>query len=511
MIYEGIRDACGRSAILGALSGSFEKLGHSIAEAGRRSVIVMAVKPFFARFDMCRAMRDRSVLCYAASVVYGWLLAVVRAVYRAFSHAWLFRCLTKFADWLIGLRICNICAVLLAVMLCVDDCRWSNGYMLIAAFCVGALYLVQQATSREEKRASLPVSLYLFMGISALAVFGGIFVSEAIRVFSYFVTSFIFMLVLAGSVRDMQDFRRVFMILYTAVFFTSVYSLLQSLDGIAVNTSYTDVANNSDMIGRAYATFYNPNNFAEILVLLTPCSFVAFMTEERLSKAAKVLIGFSFVLPVVALMLTYSRGAWISFALSVGAFVAIANLKLIPVFIILAVMAIPFLPTSIINRVMSLFTGNDTSMGYRLYIWEASLKALGADPLTGGGLGTSNFFDAYRKFMVPEACVTTHAHNMYLEIWLETGLFGFLSIVTLYLSTLKNTLLAAVRENRGFRYAAIAMFSTLFGMFFIEMVEYIWFYPRVMLVFWSVMGLAWALLRSVDGRERCERINSAVD
>ena len=502
MIYEVLKDSCAGSAILGALTDGFAKLGHGIAEAGRRSAVVMAVKPFFARFDMCRGLRERSVLCYAASVVYGWLLTAVRAVYTAFSHVWPFRYLAKFADWLIGLRVCNICAVLLAVMLCIDDSRWSNGYMLLAALFVGVLYLIERATKSGEQRAPLPVSLYLFMGVSALAVFGGIFVSEAMRVFSYFATSFIFMLVLAGSVRDMRDFRRVFMILYAAVVFTSIFSLLQAHGGIAVNTSYTDVTNNPGVSGRVYATFYNPNNFAEILVLLMPCAFVAFMTEERVTPTAKALIGLSFVLPVVALVLTLSRSAWISFALSVGSFIALANLKLIPLFLILAVMAVPFLPASIINRVMSLFTGNDTSMGYRLYIWEASLKALDANPLTGGGLGTNNFFDAYRKFMVPEACVATHAHNMYLEIWLETGLFGFLSIVTLYVSSLKNTLLAAVRENRDVRYAAIALFSTLFGMFFIEMVEYIWFYPRVMLVFWSVLGLAWALLRCVDGRER---------
>ncbi len=510
MIYEAIKESCERSVILGALTDGFSKLGRRIAESGRHSAIVMAVKPFFARFDLCRGLRERSVLCGAASVLYGWLLTVVRTVYMAFAHVWPFRYLVKFADWLIHLRVCHICAVLLAVMLCIDDSKWSNGYMLLAALFVGVLYLIERATDRGEPRTPLPVSLYLFMGVSALAVFGGIFVSEAARVFTYFLTSFIFMLVLAGSVRNMRDFRRVFMILYAAVVFTSVYSLLQALGGIAVNTSYTDVTNNSDMIGRAYATFYNPNNFAEILVLLTPCSFVAFMTEERVSKAAKALIGLSFILPVVALVLTYSRGAWISFALSVGSFIALANLKLVPLFLILAVMAIPFLPSSIINRVLSLFTGNDTSMGYRLYIWEASLKALDANPLTGGGLGTNNFFDAYRKFMVPEACVATHAHNMYLEIWLETGLFGFLSIVTLYVSSLKNTLLAAVRTDRGVRYAAIALFSTLFGMFFIEMVEYIWFYPRVMLVFWSVLGLAWALLRSMNG-ERKDTVQPSID
>lgn len=497
MIVEIIRDNWSRSWILGTVADLFAKAGRGIAEAGRRSRIITTVKPFFAKFDLCRSMRERSVLCYVASILFGWLLTVVRAVYTAFSHVPPFCWLTKLADRLIGFRVCNIAAILLAVMLCVDDSKWSNGYMLLGALFVGVLYLIECATKTGGKWVPLPVSAYLFMGISAVAVFGGIFVSEAARVFSYFVTSFLFMMVLAGSVRDMQDLRRVFMILYAAVVFTSFYSFLQAMGGIAVNTSYTDVANNPSMPGRAYATFYNPNNFAEILVLLTPCAFVSFMEEKRITTAAKVLIGLSFALPVVALVLTLSRSAWISFALVAGSFIALANVKLIPVFLILAVMAVPFLPVSVINRVMSLFTGTDTSIGYRLYIWEASLKALGADPITGGGLGTSNFFDAYRKFMVPEACVATHAHNMYLEIWLETGLFGFLTIVTCYLSTLKNTLLAALRKQKEFRYMALALFSTLFGMLFIEMVEYIWFYPRVMLVFWSVLGLSWSLLRNI--------------
>ena len=102
----------------------------------------------------------------------------------------------------------------------------------------------------------------------------------------------------------MRDFRRVFMILYAAVVFTSLFRSLQAHGGIAVNTSYTDVTNNPGVSGRVYATFYNPNNFAEILVLLMPCAFVAFMTEERITPAAKALIGLSFVLPVVALVLT---------------------------------------------------------------------------------------------------------------------------------------------------------------------------------------------------------------
>ena len=70
--------------------------------------------------------------------------------------------------------------------------------MLLAALFVGLLYLIERAKEHGETRGRLPVSLYLFMGVSALAIFGGIFVPEAMRVFTYFATSFIFMLVLAG-------------------------------------------------------------------------------------------------------------------------------------------------------------------------------------------------------------------------------------------------------------------------------------------------------------------------
>ncbi len=496
MIYEFIRDNWTGSLLLGTLMDGFAKLGRGIAALGRRSVIVSAVRPFFAGPDLCRGLRERSVLCHTADVVYGWLLAVVRAVYTAFSKIPPFSWLVKLADWVIGLRVSRVSAVLLAVMLCIDDSRWSNRYMFLAALFVGLLYLIGRAKESGEKRGPLPVSIFVFIGVGALAIFQGAFVTEAMHVYSYFLTSFLFMLVLAGSVRDLRDFRAVCMILYCAVLLTSFLAVLQAMGGIAVNTSYTDVTIDSGMPGRAYATFYNPNNFAEILLLLTPCAFISFLTEERITKNAKILIGATFVLPVVALVLTYSRSSWISFALTVGSFVALANLKLIPLFLLLALLMIPVMPASVVNRVLTLFTGRDTSMGYRLYIWEGSLKALGANPWSGGGLGTHNFFDAYRKFMVPEACVAAHAHNLYLEIWLETGIFGFLSTVLFYFSTLKNTLLAAVRGDRDFRLSMIALFSTLFGLFFVEMVEYVWFYPRVMLVFWSVLGLAWALLRS---------------
>ena len=502
MIYEYVRDNWQSSLILGSLDSFFGKLGRGIARQGRRSMIVQTVRPLFARPDLWREQRERSLICYGVSVLYGRLLALVRLIYTAFSKIPPFSWLTWLADRIIGLRLSYAAAVLMAVILCVDDSRWSNGYMFLAALFLGLLFLVREANEKHRIRGSLPVSLYMWMGIAALAIFQGYFVSEALHVYSYFVTSALFMIVLAGSVRSMRELRTVCMILYCAVVVTSIMAILQSIAGIAVNTSYTDVTLIGGMPGRAYATFYNPNNFAEILVLLTPCAFAAFMTDERVNNSAKGVIEASFALPVAALMLTYSRSSWISFALVAGAFVALTNLRLIPLFLLLAVLAIPVLPASITNRVLTLFTGNDTSMGYRLYIWEGVRRMLRWNPWSGIGLGTHNFYDIYRRFMMYEAFVAAHAHNLFLEIWLETGIFGLFSSVLLYLSTLKNTLLSVTKGSRGFRWMAIGLFSTLFGMIFVELVEYIWFYPRVMLVFWSVLGLSWALLRIGNTAER---------
>ena len=501
MILEFLKDSVSRSVICQSAVSLMERAGRGIASAGRRSRIVQAVRPFFARQDLFLRMREESVLYGAAKWLFAWILAIVRLVYTAFSHLPPFSWLTSFADWLIRQKVSRVTAVLLAVILCVDDSRWNNGYGFLAALFVSALYLIQRTRETGDHHPAIPASLFLLMFACGLSVFMGSFVSEAMRVFTYFLTAFLFMVVLAGSVRSLQDLREVLLILYGALVFVSVYAIIQAIGGVAVNTSYTDVSTNPNTSGRVYSTLINPNNFAEVLVLLMPCCFAAIWTEERITRNARLLLWASFVLPVLALVLTLSRSAWISFALSVGSFIALSNLWLVPPCLILAILAIPFLPASIMNRIMSLFSGTDTSVGYRVYIWEGAGDTLRENWFLGVGLGTNNFYDGYRRFMLDEAKVATHAHNLYFELWLEMGILGFLSGVTLMLSTLKNTLVSVFTDLAEQKYLAIGLFSALFGLIFMELVEYIWFYPRVMLVFWSILGLAWAMLRVVQSEQ----------
>ena len=495
MIAEFVKNQISGSGFISLIARAEHAAGQAFVRAGRKSAVVHTFGPLFARLDLLGEKRKDSFFCALAAKLYAIVLTVVRAVYTGISRVPGLRFITTAADALLKLRLCDISAVLLAAMLCIYHDRWNNGYMLLAAIFLAALYLLR-ACKGERPEARLPASLYLFLLVSVAVIpITGASIGENLRVYIYFLTAFAFFFVLAGSVENTEDLRRVLMILYIAVLYNSFLAIIQSHYGVPINKSYTDMETNPDMPGRIYASFYNPNNFAEILVLLIPGCFAAWITAPRLTKAAKAVMGLSFILPILALVFTYSRSAWISFALTVAASVGLMNVALIPVALVLVIVAIPFLPQGIKSRFLSLFSGTDTSVSYRMLIWQGCRDMMGESPLGGIGLGPNNFYDVYSRFMSEDAMQAPHSHNLFWEIWFEFGAVGFLSYIGFYLATMKSTLLCALRRGTENRVFSIALFSTMFGMLFISLVEYVWFYPRTMLCFFTILGLMWALVR----------------
>lgn len=86
------------------------------------------------------------------------------------------------------------------------------------------------------------------------------------------------------------------------------------------------------------------------------------------------------------------------------------------------------------ERVLSSFEGNDFSISQRRIIWSDTLDLIRAHPWLGVGPGNYELFlPAYRsvprhrvwkELMGKRTHVPYHAHNEYLEIWAESGLFG---------------------------------------------------------------------------------------
>jgi O-antigen ligase len=67
----------------------------------------------------------------------------------------------------------------------------------------------------------------------------------------------------------------------------------------------------------------------------------------------------------------------------------------------------------------------------RLSFWQVAWNMAMFRPLTGFGLGTYHL--AYNSFRLDDKWWSMFAHNNYLQIWAESGVFALLSFLAFFL------------------------------------------------------------------------------
>jgi len=195
--------------------------------------------------------------------------------------------------------------------------------------------------------------------------------------------------------------------------------------------------------------------------------------------------------------MTYSRASWVGFACGLVVFVFLWKPKLLPGCFVLGLLCIPFLPSSILHRVQTITNFSDTSTASRVPLYEAALALIRRSPVSGAGLGTAavqKYIDVNNLYHARAPFV--HAHDMYLQIWIEEGLLGVASFVGGMLWSIKRTA-AAVRHGRpsAARTMACAGAGALAGSLVCGLADYLWNYPRVMCIFWFVFALTLAAVK----------------
>ncbi|MDR0292747.1 MAG: O-antigen ligase family protein [Oscillospiraceae bacterium] len=329
--------------------------------------------------------------------------------------------------------------------------------------------------------------------------------SLSLRFLLFHLTAFLGLLVTRTALTDRRGLTRFVAALLAAAALSGLYGCFQSVTGVKVVDSQVDVLLNINMPGRIYSFFENPNNFAEILVLTLPLFAALFFAAETMpGKRAAFLAA----LPAAAsLLLTFSRSGWMAFGLSVVIFFYLTHRWVVPVLLALALAAVPVLPASIRDRVFSMFTGSDSSIQYRAFIRGIYRPEVSAHWLGGSGLGSDvvrsgllRYYEIHSELEIPWWRIAPHAHNLYLQIWAELGIAGAASFAGAMLTFFRrgvSALFSALKRN----YIAAAGLAGLAGALVIGFVEYVWFYPRAMLMFWLVAGITLSALRLGGGEE----------
>lgn len=180
---------------------------------------------------------------------------------------------------------------------------------------------------------------------------------------------------------------------------------------------------------RMYSTLENPNLFGAYLLMIISLLTPFFLRERGKRQAAFGVLLFIFVL---CLALTYSRGAWVSLAAIVLGLTLFYDKRFGFLFLLIPLILF-FYHGQITERFLSLFSGEDTSVGLRFALWESTEAMIEEHPLLGIGWGTYFLaYPDYNFFIQDEHVLIFHAHDMYLNMPAEVGIPGGLAFLAAF-------------------------------------------------------------------------------
>lgn len=393
----------------------------------------------------------------------------------------------------------------LAVVLLAPHERWNNLYSMCGVAVLMLLLIFREAVTPEPQMRirSLGSWMLLYVVFVVLACITSVYLPLSARFLAFHLTNFMLVLLLVSSVRSRDDLTTLLEILLLAVSASSLVGIVQGIRGVPVNVAEIDTTLNDTATGRVYGLYDNSNNFAEILLLFLPFYAGQFFASKGWRR--RIFFMLAALPPLLSMVLTQSRSSWGGLALAMCVFACFLNWRLIPVAAIAGLAAFPFMPLTIRQRVLSAFNPADSSMAYRIKIWNTMGPVIRDYWWTGLGLGNDAVMKIVANYSLQTKGVPLHCHNVFLQTWIETGILGLLSLLGFLGQTFKRGIRAARALGRtdALRWYAVAGISSLAGILLTSMMEYTWFYPRVMLSFWCVAGLSLAaasLAEEKDGR-----------
>ena len=489
----GLRNAVSHSGV--------NALCHKLERGVRRLLSGSVLWQFAWREGVVSRAWKGSIACRLFTAILNIPCAIVKALYHAGRPVWegslfcrLLRALGGATFFFLGL--------FMLVMLMAPHSLWNNVYGLLGAVALTALFVVGSASRRQYRLEldTLGPYMTIYMAFICLALVGSLSTHMSLRFFAFHVTSFLLVLVVVSSIHKYEQLQLMVSLAVLGLSVAALYGCYQGYVGVEVVPSQQDMVVNAGMPGRVYSFFDNPNNFAEQLEMLLPLDLALFLNCRWRGKLLSFL---SLCLGVAAIGFTYGRASWIGLTLAVLVFVALMDWRWIPVLLVLGFAAIPFLPETIYNRILTIGNTEDSSTQYRFTIYDTTANLMKDYWLRGVGLGSDIMKKVFQTYPTNfDGSYPIHTHNNYLQMWGEAGIWGILSFLGLLVWQLKKGVKAfrAAADPRVRRMLAAAI-GAFCGICVIGLAEYTWFYPRNMFTYWFLFGVIAACVKLVKAEK----------
>lgn len=365
---------------------------------------------------------------------------------------------------------------------------------LLGFLAMGFMVFIRQIILGEKDFSvdilGLPIGFFLIYAI--INTFTSVNVMGSIRDLALNCAGISFVFAMVNSLNKKEDINVFVSFLMLSSLFAALVGVRQIFTGVVMRPEWTDVENSQDIAVRIYSVFTNPNIFAEYLVILTPLAVGTMWYTKSMKKKLTFIIGVGVLL--LALLMTMSRGGWLGIFVAAFVFVLIVDKRLLVLAIPIVLIAVPFLPKSILQRFISIGSNVDSSILYRTKIYQITANIIKDNFINGVGFGYIPFKQVYETYI--RTMPIYHAHNTFLEIFAEGGIIGLLVFLILIFSLIKNGLCYLTKSSDKYiKYLGAGAMASLFGILANGMTEHILYMPRIIFTFWILVGLIICLIR----------------
>ncbi len=281
---------------------------------------------------------------------------------------------------------------------------------------------------------------------------------------------------------------------------TSVIGIRQLYGDTSALARWSDPNSVARGTVRIYSTLENPNLLAGYLLPVLPLALVALLRWRR--PAARIFALACLVIGSIALVLTFSRGAWMGLVAAGAVILLLLMLRLshrwpplwrrlAPLLVLgggaLLLVLLVWLVEPLRVRVLSLVAGReDSSNNFRINVWLAVLDMIQARPWLGIGPGNDAFNIIYPLYQQPKFNALS-AYSIPLELTVEAGIPGLVAGLGLVVVSLRQALRLATGGG-AFAAAAIGIAGAITALAVQGLTDTIFFRPEVQLSFWFCLA-----------------------
>lgn len=390
---------------------------------------------------------------------------------------------------------------------CLEHCLLAVAFFLplsiniTSVFLVGALFcwLGKMITSRRLLINSNPLDflILLFAAVGAASIFAS--PDKQFSLYNYFHLMGRYLLLyylIANNVQTIEQLKRLLMALLCSALLVVAYGFFQYFHGVDISAfEWVDQEQFPALKVRVFSTLGNPNLLAGFLVAMLAMALGLSISFDH-RQIQLLLFGF-IILLVTCLVLTYSRGAWLSAAAVVLFFGLYGNRKFL--WLLLAVPLSICGQETALERLISIFHPTDTSASLRLALWHSTLAMIADQPWLGIGWGAYWLvYPRYDFFIQDPSTTIFHAHNMYLNIAAEIGIPGLLLFLAIWYAHVRLALtIVTISDNKWVNGTMLGVVGAFVTIAVSGFTDYILFNIQLAMLFWLLCGLVVAVREQI--------------